>query len=114
MQPKITHGHTLSSDEAVAALSALGLYAVVVDIPPADNDFHWHDFDSVFYVLEGELEVTDHSSGAVTRLVAGDRVEAKRGVAHRERHNGFKGAFGLSVDPATLTFPLELALPTPA
>lgn len=114
MRSEVTHGHNLSAEQAVAELEKLGLHPVVVDVPATENDFHWHDFDSVFYILEGELDVTDHDSGETYKLVAGDRVEARGGNVHREKHNGFRAAFGLSVDPATLVFPLERPLPVPA
>lgn len=113
MQREITHGHSVTAEEAVAELKLLGLYPVEVDVPATENDFHWHDFDSVFYILEGGLEVTQHASGEVINLVAGDRVQAPGGFAHREKHNGFKAVFGFAVDPATLKFPLELPLPAP-
>lgn len=114
MERQITHGHNVTAEEAVAEFEALGLYTAVVNVPAADNDFHWHDFDSIFYILEGGLEVTDHESGEKINLVTGDRVQTTRGFAHRERHDGFTGVFGISVDPATLEFPLEKPLPVPA
>lgn len=114
MQYEITHGHELTAEQAVAELQGLGLHPVVAEVPATENEFHWHDFDSVFYILEGGLEVTRHPSGEVITLVAGDRVQAPGGGAHRERHSGFKAVFGFSVDPATLVFPLEKPLPAPA
>ncbi len=114
MERQITHGHSATAEAAVAEFEALGLYAAVIDVPATENDFHWHDFDAIFYVLEGGLEVTDHETGEKINLVAGDRVQTGRGFAHRERHDGFKAAFGISVDPTTLEYPLEKPLPVPA
>jgi quercetin dioxygenase-like cupin family protein len=113
MQREVTHGHTLSADEAVAALEKLGLHTIVVDVPATENDFHWHDFDSVFYVLDGSLDVIDHVSGETFTLAKGDRIAAPGGFGHRERHDGYKAAFGFSVPLAELKFPLELPLPAP-
>lgn len=113
MERQLTHGHKVTEEDAVAELKALGLFPVVVEVPPATNDFHWHDFDSIFYVLERGLDVTDYETGETITLVAGDRVQSPAGFAHRETHDGFKGVFGLSVDPTTLEFPLERPLPVP-
>lgn len=113
MQREVTHGHTLTAEQAVAALEQLGLHPVVADVPATENEFHWHEFDTVYYILEGGLEVTDHATGESTTLVAGDRVQAPGGFGHREKHEGFKAVFGFSVHPETLKFPLELPLPAP-
>lgn len=103
----------MTADEAIAEFEQLGLYAAVVEVPPTENDFHWHDFDSITYVLEGSLEVTEQAAGEVYVLVPGDRSKAMRGFAHREKHSGFKAVFGISVDPSALKFPIELPLPAP-
>ena len=114
MELSVTHGHTLTEEEAVAEIVKLGLNPIVADVPPAENEFHWHDFDSVFYVLEGSLDVTEHETGETKNLPKGTRVSAPRGVIHREKHNGFRGAFGFSVKPEELVFPLEKAPPVTA
>lgn len=113
MQPELTHGNSMTAEEAIAEFEQLGLYPVVVEVPPTENDFHWHDFDSITYVLEGSLEVTEQTTGEVYVLVPGDRAKAMRGFAHREKHSGFKAVIGISVDPSTLKFPIELPLPAP-
>lgn len=113
MLAEVSHGHSLNADQAVAELEQLGLHTIVADVPPTDNAFHWHNFDSVFYILEGSLEVMT-PSGETYTLVAGDRVTAPGGGAHREKHNGYRAAFGFSVPLAELKFPLELPLPAPA
>jgi mannose-6-phosphate isomerase-like protein (cupin superfamily) len=114
MQLEVTHGHRLTAEEAVAELEKLGLHPVVADVRATENEFHWHDFDSVFYILEGSLDVTDHASGETTTLVVGDRIQAPGGFGHREKHDGYKAVFGFSVEPAALVFPLEKPLPVPA
>lgn len=113
MQREVTHGHSLTAEQAVAALEMLGLHPIVADVPATDNEFHWHDFDSVFYILEGGLDVIDHVTGETARLIAGDRVQAPAGFGHREKHDGYKAVFGFSVPLAELKFPLELPLPAP-
>lgn len=114
MERQITHGHNITAEEALAELEALGLYAAVVDVPATENDFHWHDFDTIAYVLEGGLEVTEYETGEIINIVAGDRFQSGRGYVHRERHKGFKGVFGITADPTTLEMPLERPLPVTA
>jgi hypothetical protein len=111
MELGIESGLTLTEEQAVEKILALGLHPVVAEVPPAKNEFHWHDFDSVFYILERGLNVTDMETGQTTAIVEGDWVNAPSAYAHREEHDGFKAVFGFSVDPATLKFPLELPLP---
>lgn len=114
MRASISHGPVLTAEQAIAEITAQGLHPVVLEVPATENDFHWHDFDSVTYVLEGSLEVTVQATGEVYTLVPGDRSEAKAGFVHREKHSGFKAAFGFWVDPATLSLPIEKPLPAPA
>lgn len=114
MERGIESGLTLTEEQAIEKIRALGFHPVVVEVPPADNEFHWHDFDSVFYILERGLDVTDMETGQTVSIVEGDWVNAPGGFAHREKHDGFKAVFGVSVDPETLQFPLERPLPVPA
>jgi len=107
MPRSVTHGHSVTEQQAIEELTQLGYHPVVAEVPPADNQFHRHEFDTIFYVLEGELELTVRDTGEVTVLKAGDRIQTTGDIVHRERHNGYKAVFGFSVDPATLTFPLE-------
>jgi hypothetical protein len=114
MERSITQGLDLTEEQAINKITAMGFHPYVADVPPAENDFHWHDFDSVFYILERGLDVTEMESGEIIEIRKGDWVNAPGGFAHREKHDGFKAVFGFSVDPTTLEFPLEKPLPVPA
>jgi mannose-6-phosphate isomerase-like protein (cupin superfamily) len=103
----VTEGCFVTEAEAIAALKRLDYYPATFDVPATENDFHWHAFDSVFYILEGGLDITVRDTGETLSLKAGDRVEITGPVVHRERHDGYKAVFGISVDPSTLTMPLE-------
>ena len=72
-----------------------------------ENDFHWHDFDAVTYIVSGELNVERQDTGEKYALRAGDKAVAKSGVVHRERHAGVRAVFGLSVPPSELTMPID-------
>jgi len=107
MGVKIYRNHFSSEDEAVAEVEHAGLHAVAVDIPAVENDFHWHDFDAVTYIVSGELNVERRDNGEKYTLRAGDKAVAASGIVHRERHNGFRAVFGLSVPLSELTMPID-------
>ena len=107
MNVKICRNHFTTEEEAVAEIERAGLHAAAIDIPAVENDFHWHDFDAKIYVVSGELNVQGRDGGEKYTLSAGDMAEAIAGLVHRERHNGFRGVFGLSVPPAELTMPID-------
>jgi hypothetical protein len=107
MKAKITRKLFLSEVEAIAEIEAAGYFPITVDVPAVSNDPHWHDFDSMSFVHEGSLQVTEVDSGEVYQINAGDKTEAKAGVIHHETHDGFRATFGFSVDPTTLTMPID-------
>lgn len=43
--------HFSTEAEALAEIAERGWHAVTVDIAAVDNDLHWHDFDSVNFIL---------------------------------------------------------------
>jgi quercetin dioxygenase-like cupin family protein len=103
----IRNDHFATEAEAVAEIEAAGYWPLTVDFPPEENEDHWHDFDSMVFVLEGELSLTDAETGETCVCGPGTRVVAKSGVLHREAHRGYKAVVGLSVDPSTLTQPIN-------
>ncbi|TNE36419.1 MAG: hypothetical protein EP347_11185 [Alphaproteobacteria bacterium] len=107
MQFKITVGRGLSEDEAIAEATAAGLHPVTIEVPADKNDFHWHDFNSTAYLLEGSVVVTEQVSGKTYTVNAGDKFEAAARVIHREDHQGFKAVFAFDQDPATLKMPID-------
>lgn len=107
MTVTIYRNHFSSEAEAVAEIEQAGLHAAAVDIPAVENDFHWHDFDAAVYIISGELNVERRDGGEKYTLRAGDKAIAKAGVVHRERHDGVRAVFGLSVPPSELFMPIE-------
>lgn len=89
-------------DEAMAQIRAAGFHPLMVDVPPESNDDHWHDFDAMIFVLEGVNVVTVAATGETLTCGPGSRADFPRGAVHRESHQGYRGLFGFSVDPATL------------
>ena len=107
MDAKITTQHFNSEEESVAENRAMGFHPLTIDVPAVTNDFHFHDFDSVTYMLEGALTVTERDSGETCTLNPGDKAEARAGVVHKESHDGFRAVFGFAVPPQELTHPID-------
>lgn len=99
--------HFSTEAEAVAEIKEAGYWPLTIEFQPEKNENHWHDFDSMLFLLEGELSVTEAETGENCVCGAGTRVIAKAGVLHREEHNGYKAVIGFSIDPATLTQPIN-------
>jgi hypothetical protein len=107
MSMNIRNDHFSTEEEAVAEIKAAGYWPLTLEVPPEKNENHWHDFDSMLFVLEGELSVMEAETGESCVCIPGTRILAKAGVLHREEHNGFKAVIGFSVDPSTLTQPIN-------
>jgi hypothetical protein len=107
MQASVMKDHFSTEAEAIAAINAAGFYPAILDIPAVTNKTHWHDFDSMLFVLDGRLTLSDDVSGQVYVLEPSDRVDAPAGYLHHECHNGFRAVFGFSVDPTTLSIPID-------
>lgn len=104
---EIRENHFSTEAEAVAEIEAAGYWPLTLEFRPETNGDHWHDFDSMSFVLEGEVRVTLADTGESCICGPGARILAKSGVVHREEHRGFKAVIGFSVDPATLTQPIN-------
>ena len=107
MEATIFKNYSKSEEEVVAEIREMGFHPLTIDVPAVTNDFHFHDFDSVTYILDGELTVTERDSGEACTLEVGDKAVAKAGVVHKESHDGFRAMFGFSVPPQELTQPID-------
>ena len=65
-----------------------------------------NDFDSVVFVLEGTASA-EFSEGSIEEALAGSKIEAPAGIAHRTVGSSYRAIIGLSVDPAELTQPVN-------
>ena len=103
----LTEAHFSTEDEALAEIEARGLHAIgAFDVPAQENGLHWHDFDSVIYVLDGTARV-EFPDGSAMQCGAGARVEAPAGTVHREASPAYRAVFGISIDPAAMTQPVD-------
>jgi len=103
-----THDAFALESEAMAVIQAAGLYPLMVDVPAETNENHWHDFDSIIFILEGEFVMTDSASGETLACGPGSRIDFPRGILHHEDHRGYRALVGFSVDPATFKGPLNM------
>jgi len=97
--------------DAFAQCEAAGYTAHKYDFPAEDNDFHWHDFDSLTFITSGELTVFDVTSGESRTCGVGTKIVGKKGVVHREQTSGFSAIIGFADDPKTLSQPINKPLP---
>ena len=104
------------SDEGVAQkeIDAAGYHSVTLEVGVESNDDHWHDFDALLYILDGELTITDAETGETCACGAGTKIVANRGVLHREQTEGYKALVGVSVDPAEIAQPINKTPPVAA
>ncbi|MGI9602889.1 MAG: cupin domain-containing protein [Acidimicrobiales bacterium] len=98
--------HFDTEEEAVAQLDELGMTAVALDFGAETSAMHWHDFDSRVYVVDGNLHI-DYDDGRSCDLHHGDMIEAPARVVHREVTQGYRAVIGFSVDPTTLSMPIN-------
>jgi mannose-6-phosphate isomerase-like protein (cupin superfamily) len=103
----LTENHFTTEAEALAEIEARGLHTVgAFDVSAEDNELHWHEFDSVIYVLDGTARV-EFEDGSVMQCAAGARVEAPAGTLHREATPAYRAVFGFSMDPSAMTQPVN-------
>lgn len=73
----------ISEADAIAEATAMGFHALAFDqVTPEDEPLHWHEFDSVSWVIEGTGAFAD-ADGNITQIQPGCRVEAPAGWLHR-------------------------------
>jgi len=77
-------GTPVTEDEALAHIADLGFHALAYDeVIPEDEPLHWHEFDSVVYVISGSGSFADEH-GNVTGTAPGCRLQAPAGWLHRD------------------------------
>ena len=102
----LTEGHFSTEEEAFAEIAGKGWHAVALDVAAEEDELHWHDFDSVAFVVDGTAR-TKFEDGSVMECGAGARIEAPSRVLHRAVSPAYRAVFGFSVDPADMTQPVN-------
>jgi quercetin dioxygenase-like cupin family protein len=87
--------------QALEEIAARGWHGFTTDLDP-EEDLHWHDFDSVVFVLEGTARA-EFADGSIEEASVGSKIESPAGIVHRTVGSGYRAVLGLSVDPAELS-----------
>lgn len=110
----ITHNYFTDEAEVMEEIQAAGYFPLALEFPAESNDEHWHDFDSMVYITQGEISVFDTQTGECCVCGAGTKIVAPKGVLHREETAGHKAIIGFAIDPAELTQPVNKPAPVVA
>jgi quercetin dioxygenase-like cupin family protein len=103
----IKHDYFSGEAEVLAEIEAAGFYPITMDFEAGTNAEHWHDFDSMVYIVDGEITVMDTQTGERCVCGRGAMIKAPRGVLHSEETLGHRAIIGLSVRPGDLTQPVN-------
>lgn len=103
-----TPGHIASEAAALAEIDAMGWHALVRDVAIAeDEELHWHDFDSVAFIISGTLRVMDEKD-ELLEAGPGTRIRAAPGVLHREIAGAaYRVVFGFKIKLSEFTQPVN-------
>jgi len=83
MEYKFTQGPPVSEADALAEAAAMAFHSFAFDvIVEEDEPLHWHEFNSVTWVIEGTGAFRD-VDGKLTEVSPGCRLEAPAGFLHR-------------------------------
>lgn len=103
----ILFNHFTDESAALAEVEQAGYHPLTLDFAAETNDNHWHDFDSIVYILEGEITVTDAATGEQCTCGKGTKIVAPKGVLHREHTEGHRALIGFAVPPEELSQPVN-------
>jgi len=83
MDYEFTQGEPISEQEALDQVAALGFHGLAFDdVHDEDEVLHWHEFESVAFVISGTGSFADQH-GNVTHTQPGCRLQAPAGWLHR-------------------------------
>ena len=76
MEYRFETGTPITEEQALAQIDELGFHALAFDEEtPEDELLHWHEFDSVVFVISGTGRFADEH-GTVTEVAPGCRLQA--------------------------------------
>ena len=79
---RFSQGTPITEEEALAEAAALGMHAFAYDVEtPADEPLHWHEFETVSWVISGTGAIRD-GDGNIIQLQPGCRAETPAGWLH--------------------------------
>ena len=103
----VTKNAFTDEKEAFAEIERMGWHAAAMDMVSEDEEFHWHEFDTVVFFVEGTARAMCED-GTIQEASPGCRVDLPaRAVHHDIAGYTYRGIFGFSVDPAEMTQPIN-------
>lgn len=96
--------------EALAKIAEMGWNPLVRDtVLTEDEPLHWHDFESVVFIISGVMRLADEE-GEVTEVKAGSWFQGKPRRLHRElAGSNYRVAFGFKDKLSEFTMPINKA-----
>ena len=103
----VTENHFTTEEQAFAEIVARDWHALARDVVGTNEELHWHDFDTVVYIVKGTA-IAALEDGSLVTAGPGTRVEAPARLVHREvADSNYRAIFGFSIHPAAFTKPLN-------
>ena len=99
--------HFNSPVQAYNEMEIAGLKPMEMDVPAVKNESHGHNFSTWIYILEGVLHITDTAQDRTLTAGPGSRVDVPERVLHSEESSGYRIIAGMSVEPSSLTEPVD-------
>lgn len=98
----------ITEQDALAQVAAIGYHGLAFDdVHEEDEPLHWHEFDSVAWVISGTGSFADET-GTVTHVQPGCRAKAPAGWLHRTlAGSNTRVVVGTSLPLAAWTKPLN-------
>lgn len=98
------HLHAFGGTEpdAFAEIATMGWYPFTTEVAPEHNEPHFHPFDSIIFIVAGELRFHDVATGEVRVCPPGTRIDDIGENLHREDHDGYRAIVAFRDDPAGL------------
>lgn len=108
MSVHVKHNALESYQVAQTELADKYMFCTELDVPPVANAPHWHSFDAEFYILEGDLVLTDGATGQPLSCTRGSRVTVPSQTLHQESsRSGYRILLGTSVPPEQFGDPVD-------
>jgi hypothetical protein len=105
MKYTLTEQAFSTKEQALAELASRGWHVLEYELPAQEDELHWHDYDSVTFVLDGVCRIV-FADGSVMDAGPGARIEQPSSVVHRSGHSAYHAVFGFSVSLEDMSQPI--------
>lgn len=105
MKYSLTADHFSTREEALAEIAARGWHALEHDARAEQDELHWHDYDSVAFVLSGTCRIA-FEDGSVLEGGAGSWIEQPSHVVHRSGNRVYQAVYGFSIRLEDMSQPI--------